>query len=420
MTAIGAQSCGAIPWWRAPDFESLQNRYGQAEHLIVQFDFMTQAFRQPRAEFMIPNASKSGSLHPGYADVVSLATSEIWEIKPEGLEEFAAREAANYVAKALVSCGPGWKLGVTYIPTDKTGRVWYIDQGGLKAELFAQNTTPGVIVYWWKLGGKKVKLTEVTGLVRYSLRAQVIHDYFGSQVLPIPKLPPAPNDLPPIKWKSLILGDFLPELMPLRAAFIRAITSTAFARIPASTGIVVLLERDVVDAIVGARLVAQQSSMMQVKEEDPTLTLTRIVLRALSQPDVAPYVIAAARGVKTISLLAAAGLAIALSIEFLGPLAAVTPIAEESVAAKFATNLAIALRASALPEVLAAGSFAVAFAVPRTSAASPGTLASLRAALPLYKQLSPIEWQQARLDQRCQIGGSEWIVVGLIGASTLE
>ena len=35
-------SCGDISWWRSPDLVGLLERHGQAEHLVVQVDFLIQ------------------------------------------------------------------------------------------------------------------------------------------------------------------------------------------------------------------------------------------------------------------------------------------------------------------------------------------------------------------------------------------
>src|SRR5262245_1414468 len=102
-------TCGTIAWWREPDFVGLLERHGQVEHLIVQFDFLTQVERNGRAEYSIPSASKTRNGQTGYADIVAIATGEIWEIKPRGREDQAFREAEWYVKKAKASCGPQWR-----------------------------------------------------------------------------------------------------------------------------------------------------------------------------------------------------------------------------------------------------------------------------------------------------------------------
>lgn len=114
-------SCGAIAWWRAPDFAGLLERHGQVEHLVVQFDFLTQVWRDPRAEYSIPGASKSRNGTTSYADIVSIWTREIWEIKPKHLEDQAFCEAAWYVKNAKVSCGPQWEPGGSFSTSNLFG-----------------------------------------------------------------------------------------------------------------------------------------------------------------------------------------------------------------------------------------------------------------------------------------------------------
>src|SRR5215470_15346474 len=98
--------CGDIAWWRDPDLKALLERHGAAEHFVIQADFLEQPHRNGRIEFSVPGASKSGSGRTGYADIVSVASSEIWEIKPKHLEDKAVSEAVNYVKRAKAACGP--------------------------------------------------------------------------------------------------------------------------------------------------------------------------------------------------------------------------------------------------------------------------------------------------------------------------
>src|SRR5450755_435878 len=107
-------ACGDISRWRAPDFVGLLQRHGQVEHLVVQFDFLVQPQRDGRAEYSLPGASKTQNGQTGFADIVSIATGEIWEIKSEKLEDNAVKEAVWYVDKAKLACSPNWRAGTSF------------------------------------------------------------------------------------------------------------------------------------------------------------------------------------------------------------------------------------------------------------------------------------------------------------------
>jgi len=251
-------TCGTIEWWRAPDIAGLLERHGQAEHLAVQADFLVQVQRNGRAEFSIPAASKKRNGETGYADIVSIATGEIWEIKPEKLEDQAVKESAWYAEKAVASCGPQWRPGTLYAPSNfyknAPGVVWRTEGNGNKAELFAKQGRPGAVLYHWEVNGKRDSSLEAA--FGWALRGGIVADYFAStQTLqPLPGSR-APNNLPPGRFKPPVLdpGACIPELGGFVPALVRSMRTRCAPVIFDNAAIAVLLEEPVFNALVGPR-----------------------------------------------------------------------------------------------------------------------------------------------------------------------
>lgn len=192
-------SCGDTTWWRAPDFVGLLERHGQAEHLVVQCDFLTQVWRNPDYEYSIPGASKSLNGKTGYADIISIETREIWEIKLKHLEDKAFKEAAWYVKNAKVSCGLPWQAGNSFTTSNLYGGggvVYRLEGQGEKAELIAQQGRPGTVLYFWRINGKDMPFP--VSSLSWFIKKQIIADYFTSGQPPQP-LPGAksPDNFPP-------------------------------------------------------------------------------------------------------------------------------------------------------------------------------------------------------------------------------
>jgi hypothetical protein len=402
--------CGDMTWWRgAPDFVGLLERHGQAEHLVVQFDFLVQPIRLACAEFSIPGASKTRNGATGYADIVSLATQEIWEIKPYNLEEKAVKEAAWYVTNAKLACGPQWRPGQSYTTKDNNGIVFIVQGSGNRAELHAWQGPPGAVLYQWKINGSKVQLPNA--FYGRAIREDIIKKYFFTPIQRLPNARPEPNDLPPIKWKPPVWARSLfdqlavPGADRLAALIIKAVSSM-HRQVPEGGAIAVTLEPEVVDFIVGAAKAAQTINRLQVKT-DPTVDLYRKTLLAVTG------VGAGGQGLVglAIGIGAAFYVGAGLVVEFVAvtaPLAIVSPSAAVA-------SLAASLRAARVALAVGAGLFA--FIVPRASNANGSELVSMRASFALFKVLTPDEARQARLGDRTNVEGREGIVVALMGTS---
>ncbi|OCJ12967.1 hypothetical protein A6U87_06610 [Rhizobium sp. AC44/96] len=208
-------SCGTIAWWRGLDLNALRTRYGAIEHLLVQMDFMAQVARLPRAEFSIPGASKTIPGGIGFADVVALATQEIWEIKSDSYMPMgqAGAEAKFYAKMAQVGCGsPTWRAGQGYTTFDGTGVVWRASANNNTAELHAVEKEPGSIYYYWKINGQEGY--EVYRQFGWGLRGHLVDTLFlgvaedllypdkpkGAYAYSIPDLRVLRH--PPLKWTS--------------------------------------------------------------------------------------------------------------------------------------------------------------------------------------------------------------------------
>ncbi len=303
-----APTCGQIAWWRSPDLVALRERHGTVEHLVIQIEFMSQIARLPRAEFSVPGASKSTPGATGFADVVALASREIWEIKPKHAEAQASAEAGKYVGFAGGSCPPAWKAGNSYFPTRQwvftfSGKspipkisfrgigskdpVLVVEGPDMKAELFSEQGSPGAITYVWKINGKLERV--VPARIAWALRAAIVDTIFGMSVSPVPaanappvpvalpggaappfdKPPVPPDDLPPIQWSPLVFqpGNLLPELLKVFPQLQRNLQDRFGLMQMPGTSVVLAIEEKAFNALVGARFVAFQASQLSLKTD---------------------------------------------------------------------------------------------------------------------------------------------------------
>jgi hypothetical protein len=403
-------ACGDIDWWRggAPDFVGLLERHGQAEHLVVQFDFLVQPTRLARAEFSIPGASKTRNGATGYADIVSVATQDIWEVKPYNLEGKAVEEAAWYATNAKIACGPQWKPGQTYTTKDNNGIVFVVEGGGNRAELHAWQGPPGAVLYQWEINGKKVELPNA--FYGRAIREDIIKKYFYAPIQRLPNARPEPNDLPPIKWKPPVYarGLFdqlaLPGADRLAALIIKAVRSM-YQQVPEGGAIAVALEPEIVDFIIGAAKAAQTVSRLQVKT-DPTVDLYRKALLAVTGVGAGGQgLVGLAIGIGAVFYVGAG-----LVVEFVAATAALAVVSPSAAVA----SLAASLRAARVALAVGAGLFA--FIVPRASRADQTELVSMRASLAMFKVLTPDEARRARLGDKANVEGREGIIIALMGA----
>jgi hypothetical protein len=412
-------SCGDIDWWRAPDLTGLLERHGQVEHLAVQVDFLVQAQRDGRAEFSIGGASKKGNGETGYADIVSIATGEIWEIKPEKLEDKAVAEADWYALNAKKSCGPQWHTGTSFTTTDlyKTpGVVYRIEGNGNKAELVAKQGRAGAVLYFWRINGKRDPALEAS--FAWALRQAVVKDFFPIPWKPLPGSK-APNNFPPGKFKPPVLtpGACIPELDKFIKPLLKSIRTTCAPTIFENGAVAILLEASVYNAMVGPRIVAAQIGSMQVKAGDPTVKLYRETLAILTGAASAHALVGMAVG-----LIAAIYLAISGPVEVVGGVvvfgceAATVTGAPSLVSGGVLGTLSAGLTAEIRTAVAAGAAFLV-FATPRASRADASTPVALDLSLAKFKVLPPAQAAAARVGQSVSIDGAEWFIAGI--ATTL-
>lgn len=410
-------TCGEIAWWRAPDLLGLLERHGQAEHLIVQFDFVSQVQRNGRAEYSIPGASKRRNGTTGYADIVSITTGEIWEIKPKHLEHIAFEEAAYYVTNAKASCGPQWHAGNSFTTSNRLGGngvVYRIEGNGNKAELIAQQGRAGTVLYHWRINGKEVP--SLAPYFAWAIRQQIVSDYFTASQPPQP-LPGSkpPNNLPPGKFKPPVLRPdaCIPQLAKYVPGLAESILTTCAQTVLENSTVAVLLESSVVNAMVGREVVADKVRMMQVKGPDPRATLYRETLTVLTGAGVAHGAVAAVVAGSALAILVMEG-----GVGLVGGVAvfrcAAVPVAGQAVATQGLMGaIAAGVRAAlATRSAVAAGAAFVAFVVPRASQAAPTIPVAADVFLPKFLVLEP-GGPKATLLQSQTIDGAEWIVVGL-------
>ncbi|RQP21304.1 hypothetical protein [Piscinibacter terrae] len=422
--------------WQKPDPAQLAVRYGQVEHLLVQRDFVAQYARVGLAEFSIPGASKTwigrrrlpGEMEPaeGFADIVAAASQEIWEIKPEGAsreaaEELASKEASWYVLHAKVQCGPQWRLGTSYSTRDGTGRVWFVESGGNRAELFAYQARAGAVLYYWRINGKKVE-----NIVREDIWMSLgLRDVVVGQLYP-PKgagapLPGRPGNnngkekWEPVKYRPPTFargGALIPALARLADVLLRSIRSLCCVRLPEGGAVAVLIPTDIYEAVESQPRMQRTKELMQPRT-DPTARLYREVLMLLQ---------GASAGQGLVGMVIYANWALAQLLE-IGAIGLTVAVLRQSASAAVA-NLA---RAPAVLQtfgasvsgltMLGARSAGAAelpvFIVPRATPRDPSTPVSLSAYSPLYLELTPAEAPKAEIGEERKIDGTVYRIAGL-------
>jgi hypothetical protein len=422
-------ACGDIASWRAltDDVESLVDRHGSIEHFLVQRDFvLLQPQRVGIAEFSIPGASWKGkrSGNTGFADIVSFASSEIWEIKPKsGGDKPAVDKATHYVNHAKTKCSTEWKLGKSYSTSAGDGVVWRYTEGGITAQLIAEQGQPGAVLYYWKINGNEKQLDVFYRLAIY----KIIVDAYFLRPQPLPGAASAPNDLPPGKWKP-------PVLRPdsVTPAFIRIANASRFGpaimhmvqtsynpRILDGSAVAVALDLEIYNLIVGPGLVEQRTRLLQV-QTDPTVNLYRQTLFALTAVGAGStgLVGAAIGGGWAIGELFALGsTAIVAIFRFVaGAIQVARAIEAAGSAGALINTLRASLSASAMARVFVpTGASMLAFVIPSASNAAPSTPVSLRVSIPLVKVLTPYEAQRTNLGDPIEVDGKEGITIALLG-----
>jgi hypothetical protein len=420
-------TCGAIAWWRAitDDLESLVDRHGVIEHFLVQQDFVVlQPTRIGIAEYSIPGASwrakKSGNY--GFADLVSFATSELWEIKPKsGGDKPAVDKATHYVTHAKAQCGTQWALGKSYATSSGDGVVFRYAAGGVSAELFAEQGQPGAILYHWKISGKPVPVLAIE--YRMALYEIVVNAYFSSPVPQrLPGARPAPDDLPPGRWKPPLYGpeSVSPAFVRLTgavtrflSALLKSVRTTYHTRILEGSAVAVALDLEVFNLIVGASVVQRQIGLLQVQSDQLfRQTATALSLALVSAPGLT--VAAVAGGWALSEVISVAEIPVVV-LDFV-TVAAGTIRGVASGGALMESLLA-SLGRSAIARLAASiGASVVAFVIPSASSASPNTPVSVRVSVPLVQYLTPREAQRAKLGDRIKVNDKEAVIVALLVA----
>lgn len=416
-------SCGDIAWWRTPDFAGLLARHGQVEHLIVQFDFLVQVQRNARAEYSIPGASKNGKGATGYADIVSIATNEIWEIKPRSLEDLASKEAGWYVTYAKVSCGSRWRSGTSYTISDWAakkygggGVVYRVQGNGNKAELIAKQGKTGAVLYFWRINGKEVSV--VSAAFSWALRQQVIADYFKSGQVPQP-LPGSkpPNDFPPVKFKPPALRPdaCIPQFAKKIPTLLKQLYSTCAPSILENSAVAVLLQVDVFNMLVGAGMVANTIRALQVNRPSPTASLyaaaTSVLIDAARPGGAIEVALGAVKLYLTVTAaVVVVGAVIVVTCE-LAPI--VAEVAGAALAADgLLSSFAAGVGSQLLRTAIAAGATILVFAVPRAASADTGMPVAFDIFLPQFILRKPGE-AALRVGQTLTIDTVEWVVAGV-------
>lgn len=415
-------ACGDIAWWRAPDFVGLLQRHGQIEHLIIQFDFLVQLARDPRAEFSIAGASKSTPGGTGFADIVANLDKEIWEIKPKHLEAVAEQEAKHYVKFATASCGPAWRPGTGYFtsPFAKTlygaeKIVYRAEANGMRYELIAEQGKPGTVLYYWTLNGKELRALDAA--MAWAVRGKIMADYFGKQVPAPIKGARAPNDIPPIKFKPPALSPdgCITPLQPGVVEMNKAIWTTCAGRIVDGGGVAVLLEEAAYNSIVGPTNVARAVESMQV-QMDPQMVFARALYTALSAAGASfgvPHAVYLLWRVgKGVAVALVRNAAVAATGAGAGA-TATAPTAGGALGAELVAMFWTAFRGFTVRTALAAGATTLVVAVPRVSQAAPGKPVAVDLFPFKFRTLKPREMQTAKVGLSWKVDGAEHYIVGL-------
>jgi len=140
------------------------DRRSDPEHEAIQAHYKASVDSTGAREYAIPGGALSGNT--GYADIVSLGTGAIYEIKrysPPAIEQ-CADQAKGYLAGALLSCGvpPPWHLGTSY----KDAEIEFGD----KVLVAKQYNKPGLILYYERKAKrekatKKVKVPDASAIL---------------------------------------------------------------------------------------------------------------------------------------------------------------------------------------------------------------------------------------------------------------
>lgn len=409
--------CGEfVPGFRIPRFSETPFQ-GVMEHLCVQADFLTQVARLPRAEYSIPRAGKS-PVEEGYADIVAVATHEIWEVKPERRLEEAKAEAKYYVEKANAACGLGWTAGRTYRAAGRYGSpnvVFETPGGPLVAELHAWQArrgdcvVPGAVLYKWRVRGRKKE-----ELNAYELRAArqiVAEQYFPDRsVIVKANDPNGPQIDIEIRQPRIAAGHS--AFAPLADRLLATATSSV-PRFVAGGAYEVAVERSVFDGVVeAASRAAGEARIRQFRHDAHALpdairrtSAIAVSLGAVAVIGTAATVVAVLGGWMAVSVatgVAATGAAVEATAVVAAPVGA-TVIYLTPPAAKAAATAAIA-----------AGAMLVLMPSPARAHEANQSAAPVTASVPRFDLLYPGQARDASIGRVRDLDGGQWVTIAVI------
>jgi Domain of unknown function (DUF4157) len=167
------------------------NRPAGPYHEAIQAQYIATVDPTGVREYAIPASSAAGNI--GYADIASLGTGAIYEIKPYIPSEIAAgaTQVAGYVAAANVSCGtpPAWHPGFAYPDS-------VIPLGADQEIVAKQYNNPGLILYYTRKKQRQPQPKPVPVPVPVPIPAPVPEDERKPQPVPVPAPHPEPTPVP--------------------------------------------------------------------------------------------------------------------------------------------------------------------------------------------------------------------------------
>lgn len=406
--------CGDdIPGKRIPHFREIPFQ-GTMEHLCIQADFLTQFTHLPKVEYSIP-AAGSTPTNDGYADIVALATKQIWEIKPEHRVGEAVEEARFYVEKAGASCGLGWKAGLGYKPSgvfvdDPSVVFRTLDVGDIQAELYAYQpegkALAGAVLYGWRMRNRKKK--ELSAHELFWARRSIMDTFF-----PLGGVPVKPND--PYGPQTDI-GLAIPRMDDEHSAFSslsRSLLVTAAKSLPRYVeggAFQISVEKSIFDNVVkAASRAAGEAKIRQLKADarvlpDAVVRMTTITLVA-----------------GTIYASGALGVAVYLAGEYVGVPVSIGIAARVAASARAAASAAAPLiELSPLAAKAAVSTAAVSGSlmlfVPKDALAhnADNQATPITASCARFDLLNPAQARNASVGRTNQYDGGEWSTIAVI------
>ncbi|MEK8070673.1 hypothetical protein [Rhodococcoides navarretei] len=469
--------CGQSSPLSEPDVVGMMERYGRAEHFVIQVDFCAQPWRAPQVEFSIPDASKTGRLwntldallsnitfalnrltkkvsdpkldRPvGFADIVDTHLHAIWEIKPKKFigkgtppavdyDTRASKEAEWYAHHANRHCLSviAWHPGMNYYPLRRT-----IDGSSVVFEfrrpdkpvatLIADQYLPGAVLYHWEIDDKEDP--DYVFSYSWALRSLVIERYFPRGMPKYAYLPdPAPFDIPmPIfTVPELSSTGIVAPLNGFVDGISAAMKTLCAGRIVAGAAVTMLLDESTYARVMSTPSAQSQTLQQQTLSELQIAALIGavvivaivIVFAPVAAPAAAAVFAAAETLVTSLVTVKVVSYAVAGAVVGLVLLtstdAEAKPIRQGPIGS---LNRALAQSGKQLGPITD-GTTIFTLLVPRAgpstgtapAEASNSKLATLEPVLPKYELLTPLEALSIRLGQSKTIDGKKYVVVAI-------